>query len=464
MNAVDSVEKDLRSEVFVLIVAGGIGSRLIGIGSNDVPKQFTICNEFGETWIQVTAKRFLGFGIPAKNIVVITTNDGQTKLAEEQLIGLGVFSSRIHQIANNYDYAGAMIKGAEFIKRINNDAIVINTPADQHIIADENFYRTIGRAIDAAASGLPILIGVRTTDLNLMKGCGHAIYSNTDLGEIKKVIGFIEKPNAEKANELLNSENSALNTGINVWSLETLFSQSKDIISNKRKLDLEKVDQAIHRKEAEYINRKESRRDEIISLDANSKLTNYITTEATAKITQDILSEVKGWSLKTDELMEVFDNLHVAVGSFVWEDCGTYSSLYKVLKKMPEDKNAKIGGGQYYSKYCKNNLFFVAEGYCLTTYGVSNSFIAINSIASKTVVVVGNMEYCQLVKEFGEKLGAGTLDSYSYSIESKNNHLQRTMVENLIVCFVGIDNHSVSSFKTPQNEIIISISNDIYDK
>ena len=37
MNAVDSVEKDLISEVFVLIVAGGIGSRLIGIGSNDVP-------------------------------------------------------------------------------------------------------------------------------------------------------------------------------------------------------------------------------------------------------------------------------------------------------------------------------------------------------------------------------------------------------------------------------------------
>ena len=46
MNAVDSVEKDLRSEVFVLIVAGGIGSRLVGIGSNDVPKQFTICNEW----------------------------------------------------------------------------------------------------------------------------------------------------------------------------------------------------------------------------------------------------------------------------------------------------------------------------------------------------------------------------------------------------------------------------------
>ena len=185
--------------VFVLIIAGGIGSRLVGIGSNDVPKQFTVCNEAGETWIQATVKRFLDLGILAKNVVVITTNNGQTRLAEEQLVGLGVYSSRIHQIANNYDYAGAMIKGAEFIKQIDKDAVIINTPADQYVIADDNFKATMVKAIKAASSGIPTLIGVKTTDLNLIKGCGHAIYDPDDLGETKKVIDFVEKPQLARA-------------------------------------------------------------------------------------------------------------------------------------------------------------------------------------------------------------------------------------------------------------------------
>ncbi len=443
----NGVEQDAISVillgVFVLIIAGGIGSRLAGIGSIFKPKQFTICNEKGETWIQVTVKRYVNLGIDPKNIIVITTNKGQTDLAKGQLLGLGVLSTRIYQIADNYDYAGAMIKGAEFIKKINKEAIVINTPADQHVVADDNFNSTVEKAIIAAANGIPTLVGVRTTDLNLVKGCGHAIYSPDDMGKTKKVIGFVEKPDNERAQELLESDNSALNTGINVWKVETLFEQAGPMIKQKRLDDLAKVSEAIDKKELVY--------------------GKTVTQDQAVKIDREILKEVKGWSIGTDELMSVFNNLQVSIGTFTWADCGTYDSLYKVLNKSADHKNAVIGGGVVHAMYCAKNLFYASKNFVVKAFGLQNTFTAVNSIDGRTVVVVGSMEHCQSVKEFGEKMGDG-LSTRSYTIESKNCHVQLTEVEDAIVCFVGLNNHSVTPIKGKDGEIIVSISNDSYKK
>lgn len=427
---------------YVLIIAGGIGSRLVGIGSNDVPKQFTICNEQGETWIQVTVKRFLALGIPARNIIVITTNEGQTELAKDQLLPLKVFEHHIHQIGSNYDYAGAMVKGAEFIKSIDRDAVVINTPSDQYIVADDNFKATMRSAVESAASGVPTIVGVRTTDLNLIRGCGHAIYQAEDLGQTKKVVSFVEKPDLEKAQDLLNSENSALNTGINVWRIQDLFEQSKDLIASKRRDDLNKVIAVLDEQDRTY--------------------GKVITLEEAAKRTKEVQREVGGWSMSTDELMLVFDNLHVAIGNFAWADCGTYDSLYKVLNKTA-DKNAKIGLGDSEARDCSGSLFYTADGYWTKPFGLRNAFMAVNKIYGRTVVVIGDMKYCQLVKEFGEKLGADAITGHSYSIESKNCHVQQTEVD-LIVCFVGLSNHSVAAINGRDGEIIVSVSNDSYVK
>ena len=431
-------------KVFVLIIAGGIGSRLAGIGSIFKPKQFTICNEAGETWIQVTVKRYLELGVDPKNIIVITTNDSQTQLAQDQLLGLGVLSTRIYQIADNYDYAGAMVKGAEFIKKISKDAIAVNTPSDQYVVADDNFKLAVRRAILAASNGIPTLIGVRTTDLNLVKGCGHAIYRPDDLGETKKVVGFVEKPDDERAQELLESENSALNTGINVWKVETLLEKAGALIAKKRAEDLERVSDAIIKKESVY--------------------GKTVTRSQAVKIDREIMKEVKGWSIGTDELMSVFKNLQVSIGVFPWADCGTYDSLYKILRKSADHKNAIIGGGRVQNLYCTKNLLYVAKNYLVKVYGLSNSFVAVNSINNRTVVVVGDMNHCQLVKEFGEKMGDDLLSTRSYTIESKNCQVQLTEVEDALVCFVGLDNHFVSPVKGENGEIVVTISNNSYSK
>lgn len=423
-------------KVFVLIIAGGIGSRLVGIGSNDVPKQFTECNEKGETWIQVTVDRFIELGVLPSNVVVVTTNNGQTKLAEEQLISRGVHSDHIHQIGNNYDYAGAMFKGAEFINKIDKDAVVINTPSDQYIVADDNFRSTMVKAVIAAFGGTPVAVVVEIADLNLMQGCGHAIY---DL-KTMRVIGFVEKPGLLQAKDLLNDGNSGLNTGINVWSLKTLFEQAKSIIAKKRQADLEEVKDILAKDEKIY-----------------GKVT---TKEQAEKSNARVRAEVKGWSLGTDELMSVFSNLHVVVGKFKWADCGTYDSLYKVLRKSADHKNAKIGNGKVDNTFCSNDLFFVADNYLLKAYGLKNSFVAVNSIYNRTVVVVGNMEYSQLVKEFGEKLGDDLITGHSYDIESKNCRVQSTEVEDLIVCFIGLSNHSAVAFRNENGEILVGVSND----
>lgn len=454
MNTIDVLKEKVvgLENTFLLILAGGIGSRLIGIGSKEVPKQFAIANELGETWIQITVKRFLDFGIMPKNVVVITTNSSQTALAENQLAKLDVLNSNICQIASNYDYAGAMIKGSEFIKNLDSDALVINTPADQYVEADDIFYSTLSKAVKSASQGKPTIIGVRTSDLNLIKGCGHAVYSKGDLNESKKVIEFIEKPKGERAEDILKSDNSAINTGISVWTTKTLFEQASNLIQNKRLEDLKKVKRAFAIKEAEVL----ASREESVSVGVP------LTKEEADSITKNILSEVDGWSISTDQLMEVFDDLYVSIGSFVWEDCGTYSSIYKVSKKTPDTKNAKIGGGKYEVVHCTKNLFFVPEGYHLAGYGLQDSFVAINTIYGRTVVVAGKLNNSQLLKEFGEEFGPGLADKRTYMIDSINNHVQKTMVGDLMVCFVGLNNHSVSAVRLTDGDIFVSVSNDAF--
>ena len=102
------------------------------------------------------------------------------------------------------------------------------------------------------------------------------------------------------------------------------------------------------------------------------------------------------------------------------------------------------------------------EGYHLAGYGLQDSFVAINTIYGRTVVVAGKLNNSQLLKEFGEAFGPGLADKRTYMIDSINNHVQKTMVGDLMVCFVGLNNHSVSAVRLTDGDIFVSVSNDAF--
>src|SRR5437763_10975971 len=59
---------------FVVIMAGGIGSRFWPMSRTNYPKQFLDILNTGKTLIQSTFERFAAF-IPVENIFVVTSNE-----------------------------------------------------------------------------------------------------------------------------------------------------------------------------------------------------------------------------------------------------------------------------------------------------------------------------------------------------------------------------------------------------
>lgn len=366
--------------LWVVVVAGGKGTRLFPISNLEKPKQFCRMNK-ENTFVQAVVQNFLKLGIINSHIVVVTTSESQTEHARSQLLSRGVLSQNIIQISPDLGYAGAMCEATRFISKLDPEAIIIHTPADQYIAADENFCDTIEAAVEEASNGSAVIVGVKVNDLVTAMGCGHALYEEAP-SKCFDVKGFIEKPNEELANEIMRKGNSACNTGINVWKASTLL--------------------------------------KAIDFDA-----------------------IKG--LGTDQLMEKFEKLKIAVGTFEWHDCGTLKSLYEISKKTPNHKNASLGGGEFERTDCRGSLLYADEGMLLQVTGARDDAVIFTIIDGKPIVVIAKLEESQRIKALAEDYSCHKdFLTDDFSFRARNNVILGSNMSNeLAVGFVGVDHYAV---------------------
>lgn len=395
-----AVKSESMRDVWCAIIAGGRGTRLFPISHDLCPKQFCAVDA-KHTFIQATAQRFQALGVRSDRILVLTANKTQHALASAQLLPLGVTPANIRQIESRHGYASSMIKAAEFIAKYDPQAIIINSPADQFIVLDDDFYRTLNLAVHTARAGNPTVVGVKVKDLVTVMGCGHAIYDPEEQSAAKKVLGFIEKPSSKTAKKLLCSSNSACNTGINVWAAKTILRATSDPNLDHRNFD-------------------------------------------------------------TDNLMRCFQTLRLAVGAFQWHDCGTLKSLYDISAKTPRHHNVVLGSGKSYRFACRRSLFYVPNGVTATFSGFEDSAVVINELNGKMVGVALPLEQSQKVRELAEEYATNhRLLSVDASIDARNNHISRTAFS-LQSSFgiIGMSNISITPLKYPDGRIVYAITND----
>lgn len=388
-----------KENLWLAIIAGGKGTRLFPISHTNCPKQFCLLNE-ETTFIQATVDRFVETDVETKNVVVITTNDVQTELAKEQLLARGIISSNIYQIDEYYNYAGAMVKAAEFINEYDKEAVIINTPADQFIGDNEAFTQTIEQALNTYDEDIPIIIGYKTTDVTTAIGCGHMLADENGY-----LVGdFIEKPSRDKAIQLIRDEKAACNTGINIWSAQ-----------------------------------------KILSVISSSEISN------SGLQTDELMNRFSHYG-----------KIKVVTGKFDWHDCGTLQSLYEINLKnaTPHHKNVTLGGGRnVVERYnCKNSLFYVPKGIELDAYNIEDAAVTINTIGDKIIVVVVKRTESQDVKQLAEKCTESLLGN-SFTIKGNNNHLLPSNIskEELYVGFVGVNEHYVLVHKDRNGDIRVSV-------
>ncbi|MDO4987314.1 MAG: sugar phosphate nucleotidyltransferase [Candidatus Saccharibacteria bacterium] len=398
----------MRSEVkpnpYLAVIAGGKGTRLFPISTSEKPKPFCLLPN-GRTFIQETVQRFYATGVKSSHVIVVVTDDHQRQLAKDQLLSMGVLSQNIISIPSFYGYAGAMVAATEFISKLNENAVIVNTPADQYIDDITHFKAAINVGIRTARNVGPTIVGVKVNDLDTFIGCGHASYDPKASGIFYRVTGFVEKPDKETANTLMRAGNTACNTGINIW-------KAKDLL-------------------------------------------NVVGTNELKQAHAE---------LKTNELMKRFKEIYLHVGKFDWHDCGTLKAFYDICKdKTPNHYNVSLGGNVYRTD-CRRSLFITIPNVDLYVTGARDSAVVVNVIDGELYFAAVKLSESQSVGILAEdyERNKGIL-GYRFAQNCSNYKLVHTNISDEIgYGFYCIDNITLAVVKRPDGKFtaIVEISDD----
>lgn len=202
----------------VVIMAGGVGSRLYPLSTSERPKQFLDLLECGKTLIQLTYERFLAADPLAEFWIV--TSSSYRHFIHEQLPA--VADDHILCEPEPRNTAPAIAYACWKIKSLHPDSNVIVTPSDAFVPDHAAFAVTMRAALDFVSScdGI-VTVGIAPTEPHT--GYGYIHIQGGD--SVVKVLEFKEKPNLETATAYLAAGGYLWNAGIFVWNVRTIEKQ-----------------------------------------------------------------------------------------------------------------------------------------------------------------------------------------------------------------------------------------------
>ena len=204
---------------YSIIPAGGIGSRLWPLSRASAPKFLHDLTGSGQTLLQDTWDRLLPL-TPADRIVVVTGRVHE-EAVNEQLEDL---------VANNLvlekspkDSTAAIALAAAILHKRQPDVIVGSFAADHVIVESKLFEATVREAVEVAATGKIVTIGIEPTEPAV--GFGYIKTGEVLSGTAKNVLKFVEKPNIAKARRYVESGNYLWNAGMFIAPAALLLEQ-----------------------------------------------------------------------------------------------------------------------------------------------------------------------------------------------------------------------------------------------
>jgi len=206
----------------IVIMAGGIGSRLYPLSTPEKPKQFLDLVEVGRSLLQLTYDRFKA-ACPDAHFWVVTSA-AYVPLVKEQLPSLPNAQILAEPEARNT--APCIAYACWKIRTNFADANIVVTPADAYVSDIDAFAETIRKAMDFTRESKAIVtLGIKPTRPDT--GYGYIQVPKKDIpqadaGDIVKVKAFREKPDAKTAEKYLKAGGYFWNAGIFVWNVRTI--------------------------------------------------------------------------------------------------------------------------------------------------------------------------------------------------------------------------------------------------
>jgi mannose-1-phosphate guanylyltransferase len=340
---------------YVVIMAGGIGSRFWPFSRNTHPKQFHDILGTGQTMIQQTVARFQGI-CPMENIYVVTNKIYQDKV-KEQLPLLSDDQILLEPVARNT--APCVAYAAYKIYQKNPAANIVVAPSDHVILKEEEFRRCIEMSLSETDQN-PLIVTLGIKPHRPDTGYGYIQFLGKSYGELHKVKTFTEKPNQELALQFIESGDFVWNAGIFVFNAKTIIDSFEAHLPDMADLFKQGNGRYYAHEEAKFID----------------------STYALCK------------SISIDYgIMEKAKNVHVLLCDFGWSDLGTWKSLYDISSK---DDNGNVLKGSHLLYESKNCIVRTPKDRLVIMEGVEDLIVA----EHENVLMICKKDSEQRVKEF----------------------------------------------------------------
>ena len=292
-----------NEHIWVIIMAGGLGSRFWPVSSVDCPKQFVDTMGVGRSMLQLTFERMEKL-CPRDHIVVVTGEQYADRV-REQVPGLLPWQVLGEPLRRNT--APCIAYASAVIAQMDPEATIVVSPADHAVFGLDRFVKNLSQAIGCVQEhDWIITLGAEPVKPDTSYGYIQFRESVTDCENLYNVVTFTEKPPVEMARRFIASGEFFWNTGLLVWRMPVL--------------------QAAYRQ----------------FLPAIAESFFNLTLNTNHSLLEQVYSHCEAISVDHG-IMEKADNVHVLAASFGWSDVETWDSLYSVFRH-DKDGNAIVNG------------------------------------------------------------------------------------------------------------------------
>lgn len=333
----------MKENNYCVIMAGGVGSRFWPFSRNEKPKQFLDFFGTGRSLLQMTIDRFRPI-VPIENILIVTNILYRDQVLEQipdlqsnQVLCEPARRNTAPCIAYAVARIKAMRRGME-----DKKANIVVAASDHLILQEDKFRETITNCFDfIEKNDALVTLGMKPTRPETGYGYiqkGEEVKNEEAICHVK---AFTEKPNLELAKVFLESGDFLWNSGIFIWSLQSIEAALQEHMPDLAQKFAQGADQMGTANEDKFI--------------------------------QEMFPTCPSISIDYG-LMEKARNVYVMPSDFGWSDLGTWGSLYDLSAKDEAENVTLHCDATYYDSH--GNIVTLPKGRLAVIQGLEDSIVA----------------------------------------------------------------------------------------